>query len=284
MDVSLSRTRKRWSRTRSAAAMREAREARRIRRRAQGKRRGLPTPSQAQRKPSTLNPAPVAVASSGNAREPLRASTTDPLTREELAQTCGVSKSTIRRWEEKGVVHPRVNERGVRLFDLDDCAAVIGDRPIVRLPQARTHVPSAANSGGDLAAAIFELLDAGKTPVAIVRELRAHPDVVDGFVAYWLHWRKAVIFTTTFVGKLARLLHIEPTRDPAELLRRIETVVGGSCSTCKENRARFCRICHHQKQLAYGDRLRQHYGLPPRVEHPLTTACEIEGEVDENAE
>ncbi|MCW5831681.1 MAG: MerR family transcriptional regulator [Labilithrix sp.] len=114
------------------------------------------------------------------------------ITRGELCRAANVSKSTIRRWEEKGLLHPIIDEHGVRLFRVADVQALTGKKPVVHLPKARALVPSAATARGELAADVFERLDRGVEGADIVKELRVHPDVVSGFMARWEQLRGGV--------------------------------------------------------------------------------------------
>lgn len=122
---------------------------------------------------------------------------TERLTRMELAKTLGVGKTTICRWELNGKLKPVIRERGVRTFRYGDVADLIGDREIVRLDQARRHVPSSAGTSGELNAAVFELLDADVHPVDVVRKLKVNADVVEALLVKWIRWRRAVLLAAS---------------------------------------------------------------------------------------
>lgn len=97
------------------------------------------------------------------------------LTRAEMCKARGISKTTLRRWEDAGKVKPVVGHRGFHLYRQEDARSANGGKPIERLLKARALVPSAANAGGELAAEIFDRLDRHIEPADIVKELRVHP-------------------------------------------------------------------------------------------------------------
>lgn len=91
------------------------------------------------------------------------------LTRSQVAERLGVAVATVRRLEGKRL-HPRRVD-GVWLFDPLEVAEVANERGTV-VGQAK---PSSA---GALAAAVFKLLDLGRTFREIVQLTESPPDVV----------------------------------------------------------------------------------------------------------
>jgi hypothetical protein len=168
------------------------------------------------------------------------------LTRAELAATCGVSKSTIRRWEEKGKIKPRIDERGVHRFPVEDVRALIGDRPVKRLPQARTYLPTAANASGELAAEIFSHLDKGMHPVDIVQKVPVNPDVLEGLITRYLRWRKGAVLTGVQVAAMSKAMGVELVGPGIDFIRRVQEVMKyfrRPCVGCKRGRPRYCAGC-----------------------------------------
>ncbi len=116
----------------------------------------------------------------------------------------------------------------------------------MRLAKARALVPSAANANGDVAAEIFDRLDRAVHPVEIVKELRVHPDVVNGFVAQWAAMRKATSLTADEGRAVARALGVIGVLPGSQLEANIKRAIGRArsiCRGCEENRATQCDEC-----------------------------------------
>jgi hypothetical protein len=187
----------------------------------------------------------------------------EDLTREELAKTCGVSKSTIRRWEKQGKVKPRINERGVHLFRLDDVRELVGDKPIKRLAQARTYVPSAANVDGDRAAEVFEVLDRRIHPVEIVRKLHIHPDVLDGFLSRWIRWRRAHVLTPDEVRLMTKAIGVRLVGPGIDFIAQVQKALKyfrRPCVSCNRGRPAYCSSCRREKEERLEEKLLRELG------------------------
>jgi hypothetical protein len=168
------------------------------------------------------------------------------ITRAEMARALGKSKTTVRRWEESGKLKPVKNEHGVNLFRPEDALTLNGGARVRTLPKARAVVPGAANASSELAAEIFERLDRGIHAVEIVKELRAHPDVVEGFAGRWARLRRALLLTHADVRTLEKALSVDYLQRPSDLVSLLEARLKAerrSCTACKESRAVLCKDC-----------------------------------------
>jgi hypothetical protein len=167
------------------------------------------------------------------------------ITRGELCKALGIGKTTLRRWEEKGKARPITNANGVKLYPREEAERLTGGVRIAPLPKARALVPNAASSDAEVAAQIFERLDREVHPVDIVKELRVHPDIVEGFVARWQRMRKTIMLTGTDVTALAKVLRCE-VGDARALLSAIQTLAGRArvrCEDCEGTRPTMCGKC-----------------------------------------
>jgi hypothetical protein len=167
------------------------------------------------------------------------------LTRGELCKALGIGKTTLRRWEDKGKARPVTNANGVKLYPREEAERLTGGVRVARLPKARALVPNAASSDGELAAKIFDRLDRGIHPVEIVKELRVHPDIVEGFVVRWERMRKTILLTGTDATALAKVLRCE-VGGARELVSAIEALAGRArlrCEQCEGSRPTVCGKC-----------------------------------------
>jgi hypothetical protein len=139
-------------------------------------------------------PEAVTPAASGS---PLEA--TGLLTRSQAARVLGVSVSTVIRREQ--VLKP-VMVKGVHLFD----ERVL--RREVTTIRHRQAIGALGPTSGDVAASVFELLEAGVEPTQIVIRLRVPPDAVQALRAQWL-----------------------------------DMVRNSKCQKCGQNRSVVCRAC-----------------------------------------
>jgi hypothetical protein len=94
------------------------------------------------------------------------------LTRAGVAELLGVSSSTVRRLEDRGVLHPRVID-GVHFFDPQE------------IHRARAARASSAPTDGDAAALAFELLDQGAGLRDIVKRCRVTPERARVLATEW---------------------------------------------------------------------------------------------------
>jgi hypothetical protein len=99
------------------------------------------------------------------------------LTRSQAARVLGVSVSTVIRREH--VLKP-VIVNGVHMFD----ERVL--RREVTTIRHRQAVASLGPTSGDIASAVFELLEAGIEPTQIVIRVKVPPDAVQALQAQWL--------------------------------------------------------------------------------------------------
>lgn len=104
------------------------------------------------------------------------------LTRTQAARVLGVSVSTVIRREH--VLKPVV-VNGVHLFD-----ERVLRREVVTVRQ-RQAMGSLGSTAGDVAAAVFELLEAGVEPTQIVIRLRVPPDAVEALRAQYVEMRRS---------------------------------------------------------------------------------------------
>ncbi|HVY31031.1 MAG TPA: helix-turn-helix domain-containing protein [Polyangiaceae bacterium] len=121
------------------------------------------------------------------------------LTRNEAAQLLGVSVSTVIRREQ--TLKP-VLVNGVHMFD-----EAIVRREVTTIRQ-RHAVASLGPTAGDVAASVFELLEADVEPAQIVIRLKVPPDIVQALRSQWL-----------------------------------EMLKGSKCARCGEPRHVLCRAC-----------------------------------------
>jgi hypothetical protein len=104
------------------------------------------------------------------------------LTRNQAAQLLGVSVSTVIRREQ--ALKP-VLVNGVHMFD-----EAIVRREVTTIRQ-RHAVASLGPAAGDVAASVFELLEADVDPTQIVIRLEVAPDIVQALRSQWLEMLKA---------------------------------------------------------------------------------------------
>lgn len=133
------------------------------------------------RQKSSSNAAETAVAVAAEAVTPV-APTSPPeaaslLTRAQAARVLGVSVSTVIRREH--VLKPAI-VNGVHMFD----ERVL--RREVTTIRHRQAIGALGPTSGDVAASVFELLEAGVEPTQIVIRLRVPPDAVQALREQWL--------------------------------------------------------------------------------------------------
>jgi hypothetical protein len=94
------------------------------------------------------------------------------MTRDQVARRLGVHITTVRRYERKGRLHPKVNDHGVWLFDPEE---------VERLATTR----NVASPSGAVAARVFRALYEGYSLQQIVMEYQLPPALVRGLYAEW---------------------------------------------------------------------------------------------------
>jgi hypothetical protein len=167
------------------------------------------------------------------------------LTRGAVCKALRIGKTTLRRWEDKGKARPVTNANGVKLYPREEAERLTGGVRVAPLPKARALVPNAASSDGEVAAKIFDRLDRAVHPVEIVKELRIHPDIVEGFVARWQRMRRTIVLIGSDVTALAKALQCEVS-DSRELLAAAQNLAERArlrCEHCEGARPTVCRAC-----------------------------------------
>jgi len=135
------------------------------------------------------------------------------LTRAGAAALLRVSSSTVRRLEERGVLHPRVID-GVHFFDPLD------------IHRARTARTSTAPTDGEAAALAFELLDQGVGPRDIVKRCRVTPERARALAIEWKKMGSGELVVSAEVGgELSRVLGGARLPSCDALLRAVRAVV-----------------------------------------------------------
>jgi len=118
------------------------------------------------------------------------------LTRSGVAALLGVSPSTVRRLEGRGVLHPRVID-GVHFFDPQE----IHRARVARAPSAPTD--------GEAAALAFELLDQGAGLRDIVKRCRVTPERARVLATEWKKMGSGELVISAEVrAALARVLYV----------------------------------------------------------------------------
>lgn len=140
------------------------------------------------------------------------------LTRSQAARVLGVSVSTVIRREH--VLKPVV-VNGVHLFDES-----VLKREVVTIRQ-RQATASLGSTAGEVAAAVFELLEAGVEPAQIVIRLRVAPDAVQALRAQYSELK-----LSSACKRCGKALAIN-------CRACLEEVFSAPCPTC----SRACRAC-----------------------------------------
>jgi hypothetical protein len=137
------------------------------------------------------------------------------ITRAAVAQLIGVTRSTVRRLELAGELHPVVDSAGVHWFDTAEVAKVA---------VARRTRATATSPADELAARAFELF-AEATPLRdIVLQLRISPERVLALYEQWrrLGQRRELWITLEHQQALVRILTGFTT--PAELVEAVRAL------------------------------------------------------------
>lgn len=135
------------------------------------------------------------------------------LTRAGAAALLRVSSSTVRRLEERGVLHPHVID-GVHFFDPEE---------IHRARAART---TNAPTDGDAAALAFELLDQGGGLRDVVKRCRVTPERARSLATEWKRMGSGELIISAQVrAEISRALGGLPLPSSEALLRAVRAVV-----------------------------------------------------------
>lgn len=153
------------------------------------------------------------------------------LTRSEVAVLMGVSPSTVVRRERSGLLRAQVVD-GVHVFDETEV------RHTTTTLHHRTAISALGGTAGDIAALVFTELDAGATPVEIVKRHAVAPTVVKALVA---QYREFIAEITISASELASL------RASAEHAVNAPSMQAGRPAKCmgcdSEQRVRACAAC-----------------------------------------
>lgn len=118
-----------------------------------------------------------------------RDTSTQRLTRAQVADRLGASISTVRRFE--GVrLHPEADEDGVHWFDPKEVSALAAERANEPSTRRRNASPTTTKgvderTAGEIAALVFERLEQRQSLAEIVVGLRVAPDVVRALFDQW---------------------------------------------------------------------------------------------------
>lgn len=158
----------------------------------------------------------------------------------------GVSVSTLRRREGADLT-PVVDADGVHMFDESEV------RSVMVTVRRRQSVHALGASIGDVAADVFELLDAGEHPVDIVKRLRVAPEAVVGLHEQWVTMRGGFAVSAGQAGELVRLARSRsPLTSGAGLVEQFRRRIDGlthmrtgsaKCCVCGDHTASICEAC-----------------------------------------
>lgn len=99
-------------------------------------------------------------------------------TRAVAARVLGVSVGQVRKLEKSGDLKPTVSKEGIHLFKMNDLEALARKR-------YNDGFRAKAFNGGQIAAAVFRLLEQGKSKSHIVIQLMVEPEVVNKLYDEW---------------------------------------------------------------------------------------------------
>ena len=139
------------------------------------------------------------------------------LTRGQVADELGVSKTQVRRLEAK--LKPTVDATGVHRFAVE-AVEEVRDRIVTRRRSLRTD-----RDAGDLAAEIFAALDDGVEPADIVKRLRVEPTRVLNLQAQWAHMRGVITIPQNLREHLSQLLGAGAVKSAPHLVLAVRGVL-----------------------------------------------------------
>ena len=166
------------------------------------------------------------------------------LTRGAVAEELGVHKTTVRRWEERGVLQPVVGPDGVHRFDREQLAHV---RQVIDV-RTRTVPPKSDDYDGETAASVFELFKKGVEAVEVVMRTRLHPSAVRALQDEWMRMRGGYVIDAVQAGEIS-VLRGRAIVHPEELLAslRERAPMHQRCGRCDQEldttEIPVCRIC-----------------------------------------
>jgi len=133
------------------------------------------------------------------------------LRRGEVAELAGISKSQVRRLEGT-VLHPQVGPKGVRFFAEEEVRTLVSKRRTI----------GAERHAGDVAAEVFQSLDAGVEPKDIVIQLRIAPGLVRDLCAQWAAMQGGLYLSGDGVARLATAIDAHKQMTEATLVDSVE--------------------------------------------------------------
>lgn len=148
--------------------------------------------------------------------EPVRRDTTGWLTRDQASDLLGVSPVTIKNWERRGLLHSgrawsTKSAREITVYDPDELA---------RMPVRARLLHPAKPDRGELEAAVFGMLDAGRSIREIVIELRVAVADIEIMREMWLE-TGGVELAITNVNKAELERALGPFATVAELVAKV---------------------------------------------------------------
>ena len=154
------------------------------------------------------------------------------LTRAEVAALMGVSPSTVVRRERAGLLRAQVID-GVHVFDETEV------KHSITTMHHRTVISALGGATGDIAALVFTELDAGATPIEIVKRHAVAPAAVKALVAQYRDFRDEVTIPTSELAALRAQVAERAVSAPGTQSARPVT-----CMACgREPRVRACAAC-----------------------------------------
>jgi hypothetical protein len=152
------------------------------------------------------------------------------LTRNDVAALMGVSPSTVIRRERQGVLRAELVD-GVHLFDETEV------RRTITTSRHRTAIAVLGGASGDVAALVFQELDAGVNEVEIVKRHAITPAVVKGLVAQYREFRGEVAIRLDELTSLREELRVARANSQG-------AARPPSCLVCgRPQRVRACAAC-----------------------------------------
>ena len=184
------------------------------------------------------------------------------LKRPAVANLLGVSESTVRRRE--GANLTPIVENGVHYYLEEEVLSLTTRRTLlvkhpgptrpVELRHPIRHGNFAPeNDDGERAAKVFDLLDEGVSPIAIVRRLRMSPDAVEALHAQWVRMNDGFLVSGAVKAELERLPwpRARPAVWTGEALAKavralVDTLARSGpvpCRKCRLEAASVCGVC-----------------------------------------
>jgi hypothetical protein len=155
------------------------------------------------------------------------------------ARTIGVSKTTFRRNIEGKLLTPEVGPDGVHWFREEQVRELV-----IQQRATKAAAPDAYN--GEMAAAVFALLDEAIHPVDIVKRLHLDPRAVEALHRQWASMRDTFVVTGDIARQIEEVPWLggsRPLRDGQQLLACLSYADPHDCEKCQEEVATLCAKC-----------------------------------------